>query len=160
MYSEDLDQVNQLDRDGKHQEAFDLLCSLGDNNNPMALFELSSRYYCSESIEPKVLALDSDIDISKKFAESGKKELELMAEENGEAMRMLAYLYFGHLCPHYKDVELAEMHLKKSISAGCHFASNDLATYYRSIDITKARYWYKYAEEHNCRVIANPELDS
>lgn len=161
MNTEEFERVNQLDHDGKHQEAFDLACMLSDKKDPMALFDLSIRFYSSEGQWPEVLKIESDLTKSRELAELGKRELELLASKNdGEAMRILAYLYLGHLCPYYKDVNAAEIWLLKAIDAGCHVASNDLATFYQGSDVVKAKKWYKYAEDHKCRVIQNSSLET
>jgi len=161
MNTEEFDRVNRLDHEGKHQEAFDLVCKLSEDNDPMALFDLSIRFWSSDGGWPGVLKIEPDLIKSKEMADSGKRELELLASNNdGEAMRMLGYLYLGHLCPYHKDINKAEAWLLKSITAECHFASNDLATLYQNSDIVKAKKWYKYAEDHGCRVIQNSSLET
>lgn len=161
MNTEEFDKVNALDRDGLHQEAFDLLTSLGEKNDPIALFELSARYFSSDGQWPEILKIDRDLEKSKILAERGRIELEKLANDNdGEAMRMLGYLFIGHLCPYPKNTDKAENLLLQSVSAGCHFAANDLATYYQGSDIEKAKYWYKYAEDKGCRVVHNPTLET
>jgi TPR repeat protein len=161
MNTEEFERVNRLDYDGRHQEAFDLVCKLSEENDPMALFDLSIRFYSSEGQWPEVLKIKPDLIKSNELADAGKRELESLANTNdGEAMRMLAYLYLGHLCPYHKDINEAEAWLLKSVAAECHFASNDLATFYQNNNVVEAKKWYKYAEDHGCRVIQNSNLET
>lgn len=80
---------------------------------------------------------------------------------DGEAMRMLAYCYFGHWGPYLeKNIEQAEKWLLKAYLAKCYASANDLATFYQDSDIEKAKYYYQEAEKHDCRVIYNPRLET
>ncbi len=161
MNTENIRQVYVLDKEGKPQEAFDLICALAQENDPLALFELSTRYFPLQERPPEMLSIEQDEQKSKTYAISGKAELQKLADNNdGEAMRMLAYLYLGHLCPYPRDLKEAENWLLKSIDAGSDVAANDLAIFYQNTNIEKARYWYQYAQEKGCRLIHNEELET
>ena len=160
MDIERIQQVYELDREGKHDDAFDLLLVLVEANDPMAHFELSSRYFSTVDREPPVLEIPPDYELSKNYSSRGRLALRDLADKgDGEAMRMLAYAYLGHLCPGMKNPEKAEDWLLKSLASGCDIAANDLSTYYRNIDLDKSKYWYEYAEKCGCRVISDPTLE-
>lgn len=99
---------------------------------------------------------------SEELAVMAKEQLEqLSATGDGEAMRMLASIYFGHWHPvHEKSIEKAEKLLLKAYEANCYFAANDLATFYLGRDIEKAKFWYQEAEWHHCRVIYDDRLET
>ncbi|MDP3010521.1 MAG: hypothetical protein Q8N30_15820 [Methylococcales bacterium] len=44
--------------------------------------------------------------------------------------------------------------------AKCYCAANELATFYVGSDLEKAKFWYREAERHNCRVIQDDRLDT
>ncbi len=162
MNNEEYWLITELERKGEAKKAFQLLVRLADEEHPMVLLDLSSRYYSIEGYVNPVYPLDSDREKSKSLAKLGKKSLERMVLLNdGEAMRMLAYCYFGHWGPYLeKNIEQAEKWLLKSYKAECYAAANDLATFYQGSDIEKAKFYYQEAEKHDCRVIYNPNLET
>ncbi len=153
--------INELESNGKSQEAFELLVTLADKGDPMALMELSARYYSTEGYTNPVHPLEPNHDKSEILAKKAKIRFEKLAAGNdGEAMRMLGYYYLGHWGYSEKDVLLAESWLLKAYNSGCFFAANDLATFYQGSDIEKAKFYYQKAELHNCRVIRNKDLEA
>lgn len=160
MDTESYLEVSNLDRAGKREEAFKLLLKLADERHPLALVELSSRYFSTEGYSPPVYPLEPDREKSETLAKEGERELRRLAEaQDGEAMRMLGYLHLSLLCPFPKNVDEAKRWLHRAYEAGCYFAANDLHTYYLGSDMEKARYWYREAEKHNCRVVFNEQCE-
>ena len=76
-------------------------------------------------------------------------------------MRMLGNYYLGLWgLADDKNIDLGEKWLLKAYEANCFFAANDLATFYQSSNIEKAKYYYREAERHNCRVVQNDDLET
>ncbi|MBE9489638.1 MAG: sel1 repeat family protein [Bacteroidetes bacterium] len=161
MNNEEYDKITEFERNGKPKEAFDLLKKLCDEGHPMAMLELSMRYYSTEGYVHPVFKIEKDLKLSEELASKGKSKLEeLSSLGDGEAMRMLAYTYFQHLSPYLeKSFEKAEMWLLKAFESGCFFAANDLSTFYVNSDLEKAKYWYAQADKHQCRVIYHKECE-
>jgi len=162
MDNEEFNKIFNLEREGSIEEAHKLLLQLVEEKHPMALLELSMRSFSMEGYAHEVHLVETNLELSKELAEKAKIELEILSENgDGEAMRMLAYNYFGYHGHHFeKNVEKAEELLLASYGAGCVFAANELATLYASSDVEKASYWYKLAEIHKVRVVFNPECES
>ena len=153
--------VSHLENEGKLHEGCALLEELAENRDPMALIELGTRYITTEGYKPEVLEFEKDEEKGRKLINEGKLILEELSEENdGEAMRMLAYLYLNLLGIHEKSIKKGEHYFLKSYEAGCYFAANDLATFYQGSEIEKAKFYYKEAERHGCRVIENENLET
>src|SRR5688500_9504171 len=90
--------VFDLERDGKLEDGYRLLVSLASEKHPLALVELGTRHISTEGQSPPVLSLPPDPQKGKELIEEGKLALEELASKgDGEAMRMLAYLYLGLL---------------------------------------------------------------
>ena len=162
MNNEEYSLITELECKGEEKKAFQLLERLANEGHPMALLDLSLRYYSIEGHVNPVHPLDPDFEKSESLAKLGKKSLEKMALTNdGEAMRMLAYCYFGYWGPYLnKNIEQAEKWLLKAYQAKCYAAANDLATFYQGSDIEKAKFYYKEAERHDCRYIYNVNLET
>ena len=138
MNTESYLEVSNLDKLGKHREAFELLVRLADERHPLALLELSSRYLTTEGYSPPVFPLEPDHEKSDSLAKEGEIELRRLADsQDGEAMRMLGYLHLGQLCPYTKNITEAERWFHRAYKAGCYFAANDLHTFYLGSDIEK-----------------------
>lgn len=154
-------EVFERERNGRRQEAFELLEQLAKDQDPMALIELGCRYYSVDGQKPEPLSIEPDDAKSKFYLKEGKARLEELAQEgDSEAMRMLGYVYLGLLGIYEKSVQKGEAYLLASFERGCCFAANDLATFYQGSDIEKARYYYQEAEKHNCRVVHNDDLET
>ena len=153
--------VHELDCAGKTAEAFSLLQKLANDSDPFALLELSMRYASTDGYVVPVEPMEQDLAKSQSLAILSKKKFEEYASKgDGEAMRMLANFYMGLWHPVFeKSCEKAEKLLLEAISVGHYFAANDLATYYQGSSIDKAKYYYQLAEEHNCRVVYNKNLE-
>jgi len=162
MNTEEYYKVLDIERSGETAIALDMLKQLAQEGDALALLDLSARYYSVEGCVYPVEPLKPDHAQSEKYFFMAKKRFEeLSASGSGEAMRMLASMYFGHWGPYInKSIEKAEELLLKAIEAKCFFAANDLATFYQDSDKEKAKYYYQMAEEHNCRVIQNDELET
>ena len=164
FFTMDNDQYNlvfELEREGKKVEALQLLQHLADEDHPMALLELSMRYFSTDGYTSPVLPLEPDNVKSDELSKRGKEKLEELAEAgDGEAMRILAYTYLGLIGIDFeKSVELGEKWLLKAYEANCYFAANDLASFYQGSDLEKAKHYYQEAERHGCRVIKNENLE-
>ena len=161
MDNEKFNKISSLEEIGLKEEAHEILLELVNQNHPMALLELSSRYFSTEGYVNDVFPLEKNLELSKKLAIQAKSELEALTKlGDGEAMRMLAYTYQGHHGHyHEKNIEKAEKLFLASYDAGCFFSANELSSFYVSTNIEKAGYWYQLAEEHNVRVIFNPECE-
>lgn len=61
---------------------------------------------------------------------------------------------------HEQSIEKAENLLLNAYEANCYFAANELAIFYLSRDIKKAKFWYHEAERHHCRVIHDDRLET
>lgn len=157
MDNEQYSTISDIERDGKIEEGFLLLERLAKENHPMALLDLSQRYFSIEGFAYPVHPLEPDHEKSEQLALRGKERLEELALLNdGEAMRILAYTYFGYYGPSLeKSIVKAEEWLLKAYEAGCYFAANDLSSFYINQDLEKSKHWYQEAEKHNCRVIYN-----
>lgn len=154
--------VSELEKEGQTKEALTLLVKLADNKHPLALLELSIRYLSTEGYINPVEKIESDEDKSNSLAlEAHNQLIKLSNEGDGEAMRVLATTYLNHWHPFIpeKDINKAEQWLLKSYETGHYFAANDLAILCISKDINEAKYWYKEADKHNCRVIYDPKLE-
>ena len=162
MDNEQYNSVSNLEWNGKVEEGFRLLERLAKEEHPMALLDLSARYWSIEGYAHPVFPLEPDHAKSEELAKRAKKKLEEMAKKkDGEAMRMLAYTYLGHWGPYLeKSIEQAEQWLLEAYDAGCHFAANDLSHFYANSDVEKAKYWYQEAEKHNCRVIYHEQCET
>lgn len=162
MDNEQYNSVSDLERDGKTEEGFRLLERLAQEEHPVALLDLSARYWSIEGYAHPVFSLKPDHAKSEELAKRAKKKLEEMVQDkDGEAMRMLAYTYLGHWGPYLeKSIEQAEQWLLKAYEAGCYFAANDLSSFYVNSDLEKAKYWYQEAERHNCRVIYHEQCET
>lgn len=162
MDNEEYFKVSELERAGKTKDGLRLLKRLADKGHPLALLDISMRYYTTEGFAYPVEAVPTDHEKSEILAIQAKEKLEeLAASGDGEAMRMLASTYFGHWHPvHEKSIEKAEKLLLGAFAANCYFAANDLATFYVGSDIEKARYWYQEAERQNCRVVHDDRLET
>ena len=98
-------EVFELERDGKREEAFELLEKLTKERDAMALIELGCRYHSIDGQEPEPMAVEPDEAKSKRFLKEGKAILEDLAQNgDGEAMRMLGYVYLGLLGIYEKSV--------------------------------------------------------
>jgi len=140
-------------------EAFELLSKLAGNDDPLATIELGTRYL--EADWEGVKILDSDIEKARKLMDQGQTLLQSLANDgDAEAMRMLGYTYLGLLGVFDKSLSLGEEWLVRSFEAGCHFAANDLCTFYQGSDIEKAKYYYSEAERKGCRVVQNENLET
>ncbi len=162
MNNEAYFKILDLERSGGSKEALKLLLQLAEENHPMALLDLSIRYLSVEGFAYPVEHIEPDAEKSEKLALKAKGLIETASNNgDGEAMRMLASFYMGHWHPIYEKSNLmAEQLLLKSIEAGCYFAANELATFYLSKDIEKAKYYYQMASNHDCRVIYHEELET
>ncbi|MDH4149632.1 MAG: hypothetical protein OEW79_07125 [Betaproteobacteria bacterium] len=162
MNNEEYFKVSELERAGRTKEGFALLTKLVEEGHPLALLDLSARYYSTEGYAYPVERIPTDLAKSEELAVLAKQELERLARDgDGEAMRMLASTYFGHWHPvHEKSVEKAEELLLKAYEANCYFAANDLATFYSGSDLEKAKFWYKEADKHDCRVVHDQRLET
>jgi TPR repeat protein len=162
MDNEQYNSISDLERNGKVEEGFRLLERLAEEEHPMALLDLSARYWSIEGYAHPAFPLEPNHEISKKLAIRAKNILEKMVKENdGEAMRMLAYTYLGHWRPCLeKSIEQAEQLLLKAYGAGCYFAANDLSSFYVNSDLEQAKYWYQKADRHNCRVIYHEQCET
>ena len=91
-----------------------------------------------------------------------KESFEKLASDgSGEAMRMLANIYWGAWGPYLNaSTEKAKALLLKSIEANHFVSANDLATLYLGNDIKKAKYYYQMAKEHNCLVIMDDAFET
>lgn len=154
--------VLDMERSGEIEEGFLQLEKLAEDGHPLALLDLSARYFSTEGFAYPVKRIDTDEKKSEELAVKAKDRLvELANAGDGEAMRMLASTYLGHWHPvHKKSVMQAEKWLIQAYNAGCYFAANDLATFYQGSDIERAKFYYKEAERHGCRVIQNDDLET
>jgi TPR repeat protein len=154
--------VSELERAGHVKEGLSLLARLVSEGHPLALLDMSMRYFSIEGFAYPVEAIQTDYVKSEQLAIQAKEQLEVLAASgDGEAMRLLAGIYLGHWHPvHEKSLEKAEQLLLASFAAYCYFAANELATFYVGSDIEKAKHWYKEAERHNCRVIHDDRLET
>jgi hypothetical protein len=152
----------ELERSGKIEEGFLLLEQLSSEGDPLALLDLSARYFSVEGFAFTVKQIPPNLEKSEELAIKAKNRLiELANIGDGEAMRMLANTYLGHWHPVLeKSIEKAEEWLLLAYKEKCYFAANDLATFYQSINIEKAKFYYKEAERHGCRVIHNNNLET
>ena len=162
MDNEEYFKVSELERAGKTKEGLALLKRLVDEGHPLALLDMSTRYYSTEGFAYPVEKIPTDYKKSEELAVLAKEKLEqLSTAGDGESMRMLASTYFGNWHPiHEKSIEKAEKLLLKAYKANCYFAANDLATFYIGSDLEKAKFWYQEAERHNCRVIHDDKLET
>jgi len=162
MNTEAYYKVMEIERAGETAKALTMLEKLAQNRDPLALLDLSARYYSIDGYAYPVEPIKPDHKKSKEFFFKAKERFEELTKEgSGEAMRMLASIYFGHWGPYIeKSYEKAEQYLLNAIEAKCFFAANDLATFYQGSDLEKAKYYYKMAEKHNCRVIYNENLET
>ena len=162
MNNEEYNKIFELELNGKPEEAFLLLESLASQGHPMALMDLSMRYYSIDGHTHPVFPLEPDIEKSKELEQKAKSKCEELASNNdGEAMRILAYFYLGLWgLNEERNIELGEELLLKAYEANCFFAANDLATFYQGSNIEKAKFYYQEAERHNCRVIQNDNLET
>ena len=161
MDSSEYFKVSEMERSGKTEEGFLLLEKLAEEDDPLALLDLSARYYSTEGFAYPLKRIRPDERKSEELAIKAKNRLtELANMGDGEAMRMLASIYLGHWHPvHRRSVEEAEKWLVRAYDAGCRVAANDLATFYQGSDIEKAKFYFQEAERHGCRVIQNDDLE-
>lgn len=162
MDNEQYSKVLELERSGKPKEGFALLLKLAEEGCPLALLDMSNRYYSTEGFAYPVEAVSADEKKSEGYAILAKKKLEELSDAgDGEAMRMLATTYFGFWHPVYeKSIEKGEELLLKAFEAKCYFAANDLSTFYIGSDFEKAKFYYQEADRHNCRVIHDDRLET
>ncbi len=162
MDNEEYFEISDLEQSGKTKEGFALLMKLVSENHPMALLDMSGRYYSTEGFVYPVEDVPVDMKKSEELAVQAKKAFEKLAKKgDGEAKRMLASIYLGHWHPiHEKSLEKAEELLLEAYKVKRYFAANDLAIFYLGSDIEKAKFWYKEAERHDCRVIYDKRLET
>ncbi len=152
--------VFSLEDQGNIKEAGKILHGLSDGGDPMAMLELGWRYLLDEQSDSTCYTPGKSIECSRALIENGRVVFERLAGEGeAEAMRMLGYFYLGLLCPTEVNKALAVKWLLEAYKGGCHFAANDLSTYYLHIDPLESERWYRIAESHNCRVIHNEEFE-
>ncbi|MGC1510091.1 SEL1-like repeat protein [Ketobacter sp.] len=157
MSAEKFQKVYELEDLGEFKKAFVVLSELADAGYGLALFEMASRLLSPESYVKDIYPKTPDEELSKEYASRAFRALtdEALAG-NGESMRMLAYAYLGLSVPFYEnDISKGEQWLLNAFDAGCNFAANDLSTFYLGSDLEKAKFWYKQADKHSCRVIYN-----
>lgn len=154
--------VFDLESSGKTEEGFLLLERLAEEGNYLALLDLSARYFSTEGYAFPVKAILSDEKKSEELAlKAEKRLLELATAGDGEAMRMLANTYLGHWHPVLKkSVELAETWLLRAYEVEHYEAANDLAVFYLERDIDRAKFYYREAELHSCKVIYHDRLET
>jgi TPR repeat protein len=161
MDSEPYLKVFELEREGKPEEGLRLLRSLAENDDPLALIELGTSHISTEGQSPPVSPIPSDTGVGKELIERGKRVLEEKAGKgDGEAMRMLGYLYLGLIGIHEKNIKEAETQLLNSYNAGCYFAANDLYAFYLGSNLEKSKHYYKEAERHHCRVVYHEDFET
>ncbi len=109
----------------------------------MVLLDLAERYFSVQSDSYPVFNIAPDQQKHQDLLQRAfQRLLQYSNGGDGEAMRMLAYTYFGVYGPRLeKNIDKAESWLLKSIEAGWHVAANDLIVFYQSTDLDKARYW-------------------
>ena len=73
MDNEDYWLISELERKGEAKKAFELLERLASEDHPMALLDLSLRYFSIDGYVHPVYPLDSDPEKSEALAKSGKK---------------------------------------------------------------------------------------
>ena len=154
--------ATEMERSGDTEEGFLFLERLSKKADPLALLDLSMRYLSTEGYANPVKEIEPDEKKSEELAKEANSRLnELANNGDGEAMRMLANIYLGHWHPSLKkSIKEAEKMLLDAFEANCHFAANDLATFYQGSDIEKAKFYYQEAERHGCRVIQNDNLET
>ena len=149
----DLD-ATALEREGRLVEAHQLLTELASQGDAMALIELGGRHITTTGRWPPVLPIEPNADVAASLIEKGRVALEsLAAHGDGEAMRMLAYLFLGKLCAYTLDEAKAEQCLLDAFAAGCHFAANDLHMFYVDKNEAKARFYYDEASRLGCKAV-------
>lgn len=153
--------VWNLEQAGEVERAFQLLKDLAENDDPLALLELATRYISTDGYVHPVVPVIPDRKKSEELALRAQQILLSRAEAgDGDAMRTLSNTYCGHWHPvHEISIEKSEYWLLKAYEAGNYFAANDLASHYQESDVEKAKYWYRMAEHHNCRVIYSEKLE-
>jgi hypothetical protein len=161
MDNDEYFKVSELEHDKKTKEGFALLLRLVEEKHPLALLEMSNRYYATADFVYSVEDIPVDEKKSEELALMGKARLEeLSAAGDGEAMRMLAYTYFGYFHPVLeKSIEKAEQFLLQAYEKNNYVAANDLAVFCIGTDLEKAKFWYQEAERHDCRVIHDDRLE-
>ena len=85
MDNEQYNSVSDLERDGKVEEGFRLLERLAEEEHPMALLDLSARYWSIEGHANPVMPLEPDHAKSEELAKQAKNKLEEMAKSNDVA---------------------------------------------------------------------------
>ncbi|MCG8669965.1 MAG: hypothetical protein MI867_11170 [Pseudomonadales bacterium] len=162
MITDKFQKVFELEEHNEFENAFALLSELAGKGYGLALLEMASRYHSPESYAKDIYPKSPDKRLSEEYASKAFKALHNESLiGNGESMRMLAYTYLGLSLPFYeKDLSVGEDLLLKAFEAGCYVAANDLSTFYLGKDIEKAKFWYKQADIHNCRVIYNAECET
>ncbi len=162
MNSEQYFHALDLERAGNTQEGIALLLKLANEGDPLALLDMSNRYFSTEGYTYQVADIKPDEKKSENCAILAKERLIALAEVgDGEAMRMLALTYLGHWHPILeKSIDKAEKLLLKAFDTKCYFAANDLALFYIGSDIKKAKFYYQEAERNNCRVIHDDRLET
>jgi len=153
--------ATEMESSGNTEEGFLLLEELAKKGDPLSLLDLSMRYLSTEGYVNPVKEIEPDEKKSEELAKEADTRLnELASDGDGEAMRMLANTYMGHWHPALKTtIEEAEKMLLSAFEENCYFAANDLATFYQGSDLEKAKFYYKEAERHGCRVIQNDNLE-
>lgn len=153
--------ISSLEQSGKTKEGFALLIKLIGEKHPLALLDMSGRYFSTDGFPHPIEEVPINRPKSEELAIQAKEEFEKLAHKgDGEAKRMLASLYLGHWHPiHEKSIEKAEKLLLEAYKMKCYCAANDLAILYLGSNIEKAKFWYQEAERHNCRVIYNDRLE-
>lgn len=154
-------EIFDLEKAGKSEEAFHLLEKLADLGHPMAILELAMRYFSIEGYVHPVYPIEQDEELSSSLEKRAKEKCEELAALNdGDAMRMLGNYYLGLWgLGKEKNLKLGEKWLVDAYECGCFFAANDLATFYQSSDLHKARYYYQEVTRHSCRVIYHSNLE-
>ena len=153
--------VFDLEKEGKSREGFELLEELAEGNHPLALIELGTRYLSGVKYDLTEFGLEKDDAKARNLIEKGKNVLKKLADNgDGEAMRMLGYLYLGLLTDYEKSEEKGESYLLKSYESGCYVAANDLHSLYLHKDKEKSKHYYDEATRHGCRVVYYEEFET
>jgi hypothetical protein len=151
--------VLELETNGKFEAAGQLLLTLVESNDPLALIEYGNRNRMDPSEFPGHHMPGKDEQKAAEYIARGISELERLAAcGDGEAMRQMGYLCLGFYGLEFRSTEAAEQWLLKAYEAGCYFAANDLHCLYLGSDAEKSQHWYDEAERHGCRVVFHPAL--
>lgn len=149
----------QLYNEQKYIEYFKGLEELALQNYPFALTDLAQYYFYRDEIEDNL-----PIKADKTYAQLLMKRcIDLLKQDeakgNGEASRLLGYVYCRLIGIEEPDLVKAEYHLLKAIELEHYFAANDLVTFYLHTDKVKAQYYYNLAKQHGECIITDPTSD-